>query len=164
MMINITQKRMLFLLTVIFVSVAACGGGEGGGSASPTKAIVKVGTEGTVTSQINGIEVIVSLPAGVTVKATANPPQTDSNVVTGTGKASSPDLELGTYLPESGTVTVYVFNTTGIAVGEFATVNCDIAAGVSPHTADFGVSSLKASDLDGNIISGLSPTITVSFE
>jgi hypothetical protein len=104
------------------------------------------------------------LPAGVTVRATTNTPQTDADVVVASGQAVPADLVVGVYSVAGGTVSAYVVKRAWFAVGEFATVNCDIMTGVSPRVFDFRVSDLIVSDADGNLIIGLTPSIMVSFE
>ncbi len=149
--------------------VMGCGGGGGGGnpplpSATYTKAVVKISTVGSPsTTPLAGAQAIVHLPIGVTVKATANAPQTDAGVVIASGNSAPADLIFGVYSAASGTINVYVVKATGFAVGEFVTVNCDIGTGASPSASDFSVSDLIVSDANGNLITGLTPSITVMF-
>ena len=138
---------------------ASCGGGGGGGSAptQPTTATLKLITSGTGTT-IYGIDVTVDLPAGVTVKS-ANPPETDSGVVTVSGAALSGSLATAVYTPASGTtpgkVHILIANAAGFATGEFATLNADIAAGSTPKAADFSLVDFSAIDADGHPITVL---------
>jgi len=160
------MKKLISLMfvAVMAVTLTACGGGGGGGGTpgrkQPTIAVIKIATLGTPSSSpINGAQAILHLPAGVTVKATQNAPQTDTGVVTSSGA----DLFLGVYSAATGTVQVYVAKTAGIAVGEFATVNCDIAKGSFPASADFSVSNLSVVDADGNLITGLTATFNATI-
>jgi len=165
------KKMTLEILIVSLISFSlliGCGGGGGGGGgstptpATPTKAVVKLSTVGSPSAApLIGVQVTLHLPIGVTVKASANAPQTDTNVVVASGNAVPADLVFGVY---SGTVNAYVAKAAGFASGEFATVNCDIAAGSSPSASSFSVSDLIVSDLVGGLITGLTPSISISFQ
>jgi len=154
----------VFALTLT-MTIAACGGGGGGGGGGtsgtqlPTSAVVRIGTEGTPSnSPINGVQANLHLPAGVSVKATQNAPQTDAGVVLSTGA----DLVMGIYSMATGTVSIYVAKTSGIAVGEFATINCDIDMHGFTGLTDLSVTGLEARDTNGNLISGLTTTFSVT--
>jgi len=159
-----TSAGLLISMAALF-AIHGCGGGGGGagtpGRKQPTIAVIKIATLGTPSSNpINGAQAILHLPEGVTVKATQNAPQTDTGVVTSSGA----DLFLGVYSAAAGTVQVYVAKTAGIAVGEFATVNCDIATGSFPASSDFSVSNLSVVDAGGNLITGLTATFTATID
>jgi hypothetical protein len=164
---NNTIYRLLILACALTL-VIGCGGGGGGvgggvspsGTTQPTSAAIKIALEGIASSSpINGVQAILHLPAGVTVKANQNAPQTDIGVVTSSGA----DLVMGVYSAATGSVTVYVAKTSGIAVGEFATINCDIDPGNFPKASDFSVSDLSAWDTNGALITGLTPTFTATI-
>jgi hypothetical protein len=165
------------LLLFILASLNACGGGGGTTvvTPQPTKAVLTLSTSGTLTggTVIGGIEVEVDLPAGVTTKATtttANPliMETDSGVVTASGVASGANLVQGTYTtgaaPNTYKVEVLLASTGGFSTGQFATVNCDIAAGANPATSDFHTANFVAKDLSsGATITGLTVGLTAEF-
>jgi len=141
-----------------------CGGGGGGGTPAPqpTTAVIKIAVQGTPSaSPLGGVQAKLHLPAGVTVKATQNAPQTDDGVVTASGVALGADLVMGVY--SAGTVSVYVAKVVGFSAGEFATVNCNIAVGSFPVSAGFSVSDLKVFGLNGKEIIGLTPTFTATI-
>jgi hypothetical protein len=152
---------------ILFV-LTGCGGGGGSHephSAAPTRAVVKLSTAGSPsTTLLVGVQATVHLPVGVTVQATTNAPQTDRNVIVASGNAVPADLVFGVYSAASGTVSAYVLKGTGFAVGEFATVNCDVITGATIQALDFSVSDLVVSDANGNLMTGLVPGITVFFE
>ena len=130
-----------------------------------TNAVIKISTMGNPSNNpLDGAQAIVHLPAGVSVKATTNPPQTDQNVVIASGSAIPADLVFGVYSAASGTVAVYVSKAVGFSVGEFVTVNSDIAAGVTPLASDFSVSDLVVYDTNGALITGLTPSISVVMQ
>lgn len=150
----------VLLSALVLTVLSACGGGGGGGGGitiqQPTTAVIKLATtdNGTMPANtiITGYDVLVSLPAGVTVKSTTAPPQTDNGVVTATGAAVG-SIVAAKYSAAtstlSGTLRIeIVANANGFNAGEFATVNCDIVAGHYPKTTDFPQPTFVASGLD----------------
>ena len=104
------------------------------------------------------------LPAGISVKASQSAPQTDPGVVAASGNAAGAELVIGTYsAAKNNTVSLSVIKSSGIAVGEFATVNCDIAAGVFPASGDFSVSNLTAVDSNGAAVTGLTASFSATI-
>jgi len=159
---GLTMKRiLLFILIIPLLIMTACGGGGGGGDNGPhaaTQAIVKLSTAGTGTIGI--VQMRLTLPTGVTVRATSS--VTDSGVVTPSGNATDAELVYGIY--SAPAVTVVVGKAVGFNSGEFAIVNCDIASGSTPVESDFSVSDLDARDADGKSITGLTPNRSVTFQ
>lgn len=157
----------LWMIMAMLLTMPACGGGGGGvtpAPAQPTTAVIKITVQGTPSaSPINGIQATLHLPAGVSVKATLNAPQTDAGVVTASGNAAGADLVLGIYPAASGTVNIYVTKTNGFIAGEFATVNCDIAPGTLPAASDFNLTGLDVRDSNGAVVSGLTPVLNVAL-
>jgi len=162
---------VILLVPLVFaISLIGCGGGGGGGSsppppATPTKAVVKLSTVGSPSATpLIGVQAILHLPPGVTVKAGLNAPQTDTGVIVASGSAVPEDIVFGVYSAGSRTVSVYVAKASGFTPGEFATANCDIAAGTSPTASAFSISDLLVSDGSGNLITGLAPSLVVTFQ
>jgi hypothetical protein len=160
----------------IFTVTATNGVGTGPASAAsnsvtpgdgnqPTAAIVKLITTGTLPAgaQVGGIDVTLYLPAGVTVKSAATPPETDSGVVTASGVAASNSSLISTVTTATGAVRILLANPNGFGTGEFATVNCDIAAGSHPAQTDFSVSGMTTKDLNGSAFSGLAAGFTADI-
>jgi hypothetical protein len=155
-------------LLVLFFLIG-CGGGGGGTTQSShvlsKKAVVKISTVGSPSvTPLIGVQATLHLPVGVTVKATTNAPQTDTGVIVASGHAVPADLVLGVYSSGSRTANAYVVKAAGFSVGEFATVNCDFAAGTTPSASSFSVSDLIVSDSIGSLITGLTPSILVIFQ
>jgi hypothetical protein len=167
-----TKINLIFIISSIlaFTSIIGCGGSggndNGGNGTTPsTKAVVKISTLGSPSATpLIGAQATVHMPSGVSVKTFLNSTQTGTNVVIATGNAVSADLVLGVYSSASGSVNIYVTKASGFASGEFATVNCDIASSASPNAAGFSVTDLIVSDADGNLITGLTPSIAVTFQ
>jgi hypothetical protein len=162
---NTLKTTCLLLVVHLMFSLAGCGGGGGGnGNAAPTKAVVKMSTQGTVpmSSTIGGVQLTLVLPAGVTVNADSTTGKTDSGVVVASGVATGADVYWGTYTPATasadGTLEIKIANSqTGFDTGEFVTVTCDLAAGVVPKATEFAVKSdYKVFNLtDSSLISGI---------
>ncbi len=161
----------LLVLIISLFTISGCGGSGGGDDTppptQPTTAEVKLISQGAGT--IHGIDVIVELPAGVTVKATpdaTNPSVmvTDTGVVTASGTADASTNIIATYTATpSGVVAIHVTNAAGFAPGEFATVTCDIAVGSFPVDADFSVTDFTAFDGNGVEIDGMTADHTADI-
>jgi hypothetical protein len=164
---DLIMKRLslsiLLALIPVVTLLAACGGGGGGGDAGvtvqqPTTAIIKLATtiNGTIPANtiITGYDVLISLPAGVTVKSTTTPPQTNDGVVTATGAAAGASVAAvysAATSTLSGTIRILIAEADGFSAGEFSTVNCDIAAGHYPTAADFPQPTFVASGYNTNL-------------
>ncbi len=125
---NISLSSLLIFALNITI-LAACSGGGGGSSTpfQPTTAVVTLSTAVTGTipanTSINGYDITINLPAGVTVKST-----------TATGAAA------GAAIISSGTtgqVRIVLANANGFSAGVFSTMNCDIVPGSYPTASDF---------------------------
>lgn len=154
------SQTMSLILIPVLVMLNACGGGGDDGIIlqQPTAAVITLATteNGTMPAHtiITGYDVTITLPAGVTVKSTTAPPQTDDGVVTATGAAAGSSIITAVYSAAtntlSGTVRIWIANanSVGLSTGEFSTVNCDIAAGYYPATSDFPLPTFVA---NGNV-------------
>jgi hypothetical protein len=155
----------LFMLVGALIILPHCGGGGGGGgnNSGPTTAVLTLSTAVTgaipATTTINGYDVTVTLPAGVTVQASPdsiNPAVlvTDPNVVTATGSASGADVIAVYTAAVGGTpamVKVHIASDSGFNAGAFCTITCDISAGTNPSAADFAQPTLdEATGLDSS--------------
>lgn len=152
----------LLIGALVLTMFTACGGGGGGGDViltQPTHAVLTLSTTaaGTIppTTTINSYNVTISLPACVTVKSTVNPPETDANVVTASGKAAGASIS-GVYTAATGTfpgtLKIYVASASGFNAGEFCTVTCDIAAGHYPTASNFVQPTLDdATGIDASV-------------
>lgn len=110
----------------------------------PSSAVLRLSSVGTLAagSYLAGIDVTVQLPVGVSVSADANN-VVSAGVVTASGVATDSSVTIVAYVPATATApaTLEFLITSsaqgGFGVGEFATVNCLIAAGNFPTQAQF---------------------------
>jgi len=175
------MKRTLIALSglLTLAVLSGCGGGGGGGEGGnsnvvvqPTSAVLTLSTvvTGTIpsTTTINSYDVTVTLPPGVTIKASpdsVNPSvlTADPGVVIATGSASVASLS-AVYTAANGatpgTVKVHVASGTGISAGEFCTIHADVAIGSYPAAADFPAPALdEATGIDFTV-----STVTLTSE
>jgi hypothetical protein len=123
-------------------------------AARPTGAVITLSTSVTGTipgdTTINGYDVTITLPAGVTVKSTTAPPQTDSGVVISTGSVAGSAMT-AVYSAATATipgkVRILIADASGYYAGEFSKVNCDITAGYDLTSSDFQQPTFAASGL-----------------
>jgi len=166
---NISQSSLM-IIALALALLSACsgsGGGEGDNNnvpVQPTNAVLTLSTTVTgaipATTTINSYDVTITLPEGVTVKASPdsiNPSvmTTDPGVVTPTGNASGASVS-AIYTAANGgnpgTVKVHIASGTGFSAGKFCTINGDVAAGAYPAPADFLAPTLDdATGIDASV-------------
>lgn len=112
--------------------------------------IVKLGTAEKLGAGniIDGVTVTLQLPPGVTLRADLSDPEVTekeplSGVVKGSGVISAGVYVKASYIASSGTlpgmVTLSLAGAHGFTAGEFATIMCDVPAGVSLKATDFSI-------------------------
>ena len=151
---NFLSCSSLFILSITLLTACGVGSVAPPSPARPTTAVITLSTSvtGNISGDttINGYDVTIALPAGVTVKSTTAPPQTDSGVVTSTGSAAGSSMT-AVYTPATttipGQVRILIANANGYYAGEFSKVNCNISAGYYPTTSDFQQPTFAASGL-----------------
>jgi len=121
----------------------------------PTRAVVKLSTAG-ISAPIGALDVVLALPAGVSVQTVSNSTEAAPGTVVASGQAIANSLLTAVYSSSSNTLRVVLINssTTGFSAGEFATVTCSIASGANPPATGFTILSLIAYDIDGAELSG----------
>jgi hypothetical protein len=166
-------QRLLPLIAASMLFACGGGGGGSGGNATPptpTTKIIKISTQGTMPSGalIGGVSVTAILPDGVTVSASSDPQNpavqvTNAGVVVSSGVAAASSSVLATYTmataTAAGKVNIQLAQSSGFTVGEFVTVNCDVAAGKTVTAANFSLSNFSAVDLNGTPLGGLSAVV-----
>jgi hypothetical protein len=165
-----TSLSILLIVTLGLIMLSACGGGSSSTPQprfQPTTAVLTLLTSG-VSPTIGGIEVTVVLPDGVTAKSTTAPPQTDTGVVTATGRAAGVStIIIGNYSPATstvkGTVHIVVAHPSGFGTGEYSTVNLDIVSANTPTAGSFSLTDFSATDINGASITP-APGFTASIQ
>jgi hypothetical protein len=142
---------------VVTASAGTVNNGVGVSFTSPTLAIVKVATSGTLAAGqfIGGLSATVTFPAaGLTIA--------DGDVsASGAGLGSL----LGSNPGTPGQVRLAIVNPNGIQVGEFATLTFHVAPGTFPKTSDFAIDIAQAVDANGQAIPGIAAGIqSVTFQ
>lgn len=165
------------MFIIALFTIAGCKTGNDINHQQPTTATLKVSSQGTLASgtQIGAVDATVNLPAGVTVQSTPDSVNAavlvmNAGVVAASGvvSAATNTYMLGVYTAATATapgkVVIKQVITRGCGIGEFVTVNCDVAAGAFPTAADFSVTDFKAYDLNGAVITGLTPGFTADIK
>ena len=155
-----------FALSAMLIIFTSCGPNKKQTPVQPTTALVKVSLLGTVASgtTIGGVDLSMTLPAGVSVKTQENSVETSAGVVTASGVAVSNSQTISTYNSSTGILRIVLVNASGFGVGEVALVNCEIAAGHQPVSADFSQGDLTVADLNGNPITDLAAGLAVEIK
>jgi hypothetical protein len=138
---TISNIITLFCLSAL-ITLAGCGGGGGSTPAAVSKATVKLSTQGTLAqgTHLAGIDVVITLPTGVTVSADANN-VVAAGVITVSGVAAQTGVTvLGPQIFTPATATAagkleFTIAAGNFGTGEFATVNFNLATGSNPPTA-----------------------------
>lgn len=164
---KIASKVGILVFAFATLTLSSCGNkttADKNTDQQATSAAVKLLTLGTPSSNaMAGVQITMHLPAGVSVKTTQSPPQTDSGVVAATGVTSGAEMIMGTYQASSSTITVYITKSSGFSPGEFATVACDLSSGGTATLFNDSVSNLSVWDTSGALITGLTASFTVSI-
>lgn len=132
-----------------------------------TKAVLTVSLQGTLAAgtSIGGVDVTVTLPAGVTAKVKAGSTETDDGVVVVSGKGIGSTV-LANYTAAAatapGTIRIGLINASGITAGEMLTLNLDIGGAV-PSVTGFGTTGLNVVDVDGTAIGGMAAALTLQL-
>ena len=157
------KKVSLFMVISSLLLITACGGGG-----DRTRAVVRIGTAGVLPEGVllGAVHIKLSLPAGVTIKASpdsANP----SVLVADAGVIAPSEWVMATYAPAAGpvpgSVTISIVKAEGMGLGEIAAVVCDFASGTSLNAADFSLFDFDPRDLDGAHRETLTAGFTVEF-
>lgn len=111
---------------------------------------LKLAVTGSYSGKINGIQMSLTLPTGVTLRKTSTN-QPAVGVASATGKAAGASVDGKV---NSGSVDVAVISSTGFDAGEFATLYIEYN-GTAPALTTFVPTLTKAVDGKGAVISGL---------
>jgi len=167
-MLAMTKKRwMSLVLAAALGLLPGCGGGSGGSAAAagtgPTITL-NPSVQGTLApgTRIGSLDLTLSLPAGVTVKADSNGQVLDSAVQPSGAAAGA--LAVAAYTPADAThpgrLRIILIQAGGFSTGAFGTIRCDLAGVPAPAAAAFGLSGLAVTDVDSVPIAGLTASLT----
>lgn len=172
------MKHFAILLVgglVIPVVLSACGGG-GTTSQTPQKAIAVMRTTqlSTPATPIAGISATLTIPNGVTVKTTASDPyQPDATVVQLLNAGTSTTTVAPTFVfarysaataTTAGKIKFTVMDARGFTSTEQIMINLDVTSGFFPKSSDFGLIDYVFSDINGGLLSGITPTLTATIQ
>ncbi|SNB44959.1 hypothetical protein [Geobacter sp. DSM 9736] len=142
------------------------------GNRTATRAILKLSTAGALTASnsVGSVEVVINLPQGVSI------PLQDA----GTGEIATSALTLSGAIPSNATILSGKFtpatltspatimlvlaSVSGFPVGEFVTVNCDVATGSVVTPAHFILTGFQSTDILGAALTGVTPALAVTFQ
>ncbi len=161
---------------LIALGSAGCGGGVtsapagGPGSTASQKAVVTLSTSGSLAggTAIGGLGITVDLPDTVTIGTTPGG-NVDSGVVAASGVASGQATVLALYSGPTATARaklhlVLASSSSGMPVGEFATITCGVRSGTNPTAADFSLNDFSAVDTSGASLSTLTVGLTETVQ
>jgi hypothetical protein len=139
-------------------------------SFSPTTAVIKISTQGTLATALSGVEITLDLPAGATI-ATNSDGSVASGAVVASGVAQNNSSVVPTYTAASGSsgakldIIVTSLSAAGFGTGEFATVTVNIGSGYNPQATDFSLTNLKPYDISKiSLVTGLTANLSVVFQ
>lgn len=147
------KKLSLLVFMCLLLVLPGCGGGGSGGAelskiggATRTLRLAAAGTD----RLIAGVELTISLPAGVSVTTDGAGVVTDA-ALRASGGAGSDNLIIGRFTPASeaapATLRIWAVSASGFRAGEFAQLTLDIVPGAPfPNAEEFTVSDVKAFD------------------
>ena len=139
-----SYKIIAFIVVMSALLLSGCGGGggtSGGGSSGGTSVVLALSTQSATPVTIGGIQLVVTLPPGVSLKTDTSGVLL-SNVVQLSGVLSSADFFVPTYEKTAGTLSIGITKDAGFGLGEFLTISCDVASGFTPSPADFLLSNI----------------------
>jgi hypothetical protein len=164
------KKLPYHILIFIFaLLLAACGSSQQSASSSRTvKAVIKASAL-TADKNIAGINLTISVPAGVTPPFKADGSIDPSATVQIT--SSSPQnqtLPGASFTPATVTIpaqlAVSAIVAAGFSASDQITIHLNITEGTAPLAADFTLLSFEAFDTNGALVTGLNPTLTTTIQ
>ena len=166
------MMRLVWLALVIAL-LAGCGSGGAAGNSvdpgpapGPATAIVEFGTRAaSAQTVLYAVEFVLHLPAGVTLPANPTSGEVPAGVLQ---TALSGALSGARYQPATAAaqalVRVNITDPGGFAVGDLATLTCNVAPGASLNPAGFSLAGFSARDANGAVITGITAHLGVKTQ
>lgn len=170
-----TVIRQIILIIFAFafsMTVTGCGSGGSSTVSRSTKAKTSVKTAGLVAPGllVGALEIVISIPYGVTVECITGTNEPVQSVVQLVGTAD-PKMLLSAmnYTPATptnkGSLKIQYYNAVGFTPSDSLLVQLDIATGFFPIEADFSLTKydVVAMSADGNTIYPVAPVLNPVF-
>jgi len=173
-MVNLTGLcRFVALFLLLALTLGGCGSGSGTTSSNrTTKAKTSVKTSGLVQPGflVGALEVVISIPYGVTVELDPVTNEPSRNVVTLVGTAApSMTMNALTYVAATpaakGSLKIIYLNAAGFAPADSISVQLDIATGFFPTAGDFSLTKFEIVTMtaDGSTVNSPAPVQNPAF-
>jgi len=169
------MRIIWFILLAALVAGCGSGGGVTGNAVepgpgpvpapAPSQATVYITTSAaSAATVIYGVELVLHLPAGVTV-----PAKPDGEVLDGILQTAGSGVSAGArYVPATASarasVKIIIPDPGGFAVGDLAALTCTIAPPASVKATDFTLVDFVAKDANGATMGGITPHFTVQTQ
>jgi hypothetical protein len=165
------RKLLCYILILVPIALlSACGDTPQSSSTGSTiKAVIKT-TALTADRNIAGINLTISVPAGVAPPLQADNKTVDAAATVEITSAAAQNQTLvgATYLPATATalgeLAISGIVAAGFKATDEITIHLKVAAGTIPVEADFKLLSFEALDINGAPVTGLSPTLTTTIQ
>jgi hypothetical protein len=145
--------RKVFGAVLLSALVCCCGcGGNSGFSSNNSTLVFTAASTGTLTTPISGIDLVVTLPEGISVATSGSASeQIASDAVVPNASLGGTTLASGSYASSRKTHLAVIMTSNSYKGGEFLRLRCDIASGSSvtrEKTAASPVTIVKAVGFD----------------
>lgn len=155
------------LLTISILFLSACGGGGGPGQSAGSVINGAIVLQGSAATTVKGIELTISIPAGVSLRADAMGELLSGVITLAAGVPSG--TQVGKYLPAANgvlaTVTLAYATAGNLTAGDILLVNADLSASATiPTAAGFTIIKSKLTDADGVPISTSGATVSLRLQ
>ena len=159
----------LIWLALLVALVAGCGSGGGGAEGSavePAQLTVQLSTDAAnAATVLYAVQLTLRLPAGVAVTADPASGEVSTGVLHPVDSAALAGARYQAATAGTlGSVTLNIVDPVGFTVGALATLNCTVSPGTVPNAAGFTLEGFFAKDLNGVVIPGVTPRLTLQTQ
>jgi len=161
------KQTICINIVLVFSMLTLWGCGSGGNGTSNTY-ISKSTLAGTVSPSVNGIQITLVLPTGVTAQTDGSGQPLVTVLAPNNFTASNGSL-IAIYTPASGAtpgkVAITIIRASGFTAGDFFSVACEVAAGQAvPAASAFSYEGLTLFDSNGaDITSSIGATASITL-